>query len=67
MVRVCAVLLVLLGFSLACSGGKPATSLEDEVKALQVDTMLQNRTIRRLFKEKDSLEAKILLDSLRRS
>lgn len=40
-------------------------TLKKDNEALKIDTMLQNKNINRLFAEKDSLEQKILLDSLK--
>ena len=55
---------IMLLFS--CNKATDYKTLEEENKALKTDTMLQNKTIDRLFKEKDSLERIILLDSLKK-
>ena len=56
--------LIILSLFLFFSCSKHET-LKKENEALKTDTMLQNKTINRLFTEKDSLEQKILIDSLK--
>ncbi len=58
----CRLLILFLLILCSCNDKK---SLEKENEALKIDTMLQKKTIDRLFKEKDSLENIILLDSLK--
>lgn len=48
----------------SCSKSSKYKALEEENRALKMDTMLQNKTIKRIFREKDSLERELLLDSL---
>lgn len=48
----------------SCNKSPAYKALEEENRALKLDTMLQNKTIKRIFREKDSLERELLLDSL---
>lgn len=57
----CRLLILFLLILCSCNDKK----LLKENEELKIDTMLQKKTIDRLFKEKDSLENIILLDSLK--
>lgn len=59
-------IILVSGGVVALVGCSKSVKLEEENKALKIDTMLQNKTIDRLFKETDSLERIIVLDSLKR-
>lgn len=48
----------------SCSKSSKYKALEEENRALKIDTMIQNKTIKRIFIEKDSLERELLLDSI---